>query len=198
MSALTDRFTKALAFATERHRDQRRKGTEIPYVSHLLGTCALALEAGADEDQAIAALLHDTLEDDAATFTELTELFGERVARIVRDCSDTEQRPKPPWRQRKERYIADLANHGDDSLLVSAADKLHNLRTIVSDYRKLGEDLWARFNPEADQVWYYSQLVALYRQRQSPLADELEATLGELLRLRDSSPHRGDENALPR
>lgn len=185
MALLTDRFKEALIFATERHHGQHRKGMDVPYVSHLLGTCALALEAGADEDQAIAALLHDTLEDGKATYHEILELFGERVARIVRECSDSEAEPKPPWRQRKEAYIAALGSHGDDTLLVSAADKLHNLRTIASDYRQEGEELWRRFNPEADPIWYYSELVALYRQRRSPLAAELEATLDDLLQQRD-------------
>ena len=140
MPDLTDRFVKALAFATERHGEQRRKGTEVPYVSHLLGTCALVLEAGGDEDEAIAALLHDTLEDQVATFDEVADVFGERVAGIVRECSDSEEDPKPSWKERKAAYLEALPHHSRSAILVSNADKLHNLRTIVADYRQIGSD----------------------------------------------------------
>ena len=184
MIDLTDRFVAALVFATERHGEQRRKGTEIPYVSHLLGTCALVLEAGGDEDEAIAGLLHDTLEDQVATFDEIAEEFGERVAGIVRECSDTQEYPKPPWRERKTAYLDALAHHSQSAVLVSNADKLHNLRTIVSDYRQVGEELWERFNPESDQAWYYSALAGAFTSLGSPLADELLGVLEELKRLR--------------
>ena len=183
MAELTDRFLNALTFASERHSEQKRKGTDVPYISHLIGTCALVLEAGGDEDEAIAALLHDALEDKAATYEEISDRFGDRVAGIVRECSDTEITPKPPWRERKQGYLAELAAHSDSAILVSSADKLHNLRTIVADYRQVGETLWERFNPDSNQVWYYSALAGVFAIRGSPLADELLATLDELKRL---------------
>lgn len=186
MTDLTDRFNEGLAFATDRHRHQVRKGTTIPYISHLLGTCALVLEAGGDEDEAIAALLHDALEDGVADFDEIASRFGTRVAQIVRECSDTEQDPKPPWRARKQGYIDALQTHSASAILVSNADKLHNLRTIVDDYREIGEELWERFNPDSDQVWYYTALAAEFTALDSPLADELTATLKELERARAS------------
>ena len=184
MTDLTDRFVRALAFAAERHVEQRRKGTEVPYVSHLLGTCALVLEAGGDEEEAIAGLLHDTLEDQVATYEEVADAFGTRVASIVRECSDTEEDPKPPWRERKMAYLESLPHHSRSAILVSNADKLHNLRTIVADYRQVGERLWERFNPESDQLWYYSALAEVFADLHSPLADELVASVDELKRLR--------------
>ena len=183
MTTLTDRFDMAMQFARQRHHGQSRKGTSIPYVSHLLATAALVLEAGGDEDQAIAGLLHDTLEDGKATALELVERFGERVARIVEDCSDTTENPKPPRRQRKERYIATLASHGRDSVLVSCADKLHNARAILADYRDHGEELWRRFNPEADSLWYYRTLSNAYLELGTPWSEELDRTVTELERL---------------
>jgi (p)ppGpp synthase/HD superfamily hydrolase len=191
---LTDRFDDALVFARQRHNTQIRKGSGVPYVSHLLGVSSLVLEAGGDEDQAIAGLLHDTLEDfdhTGVTFHEVAERFGERVARIVRDCSDAEPgsgEDKAPWRQRKETYIASLAGHADDSLLVSNADKLHNARSLLTDYLRVGPDLWSRFNPDADQLWYYRSLVEIFNTRRSPLAGELERTVSELASLVEQEP----------
>ncbi len=183
---LTERYDDALVFARQRHNTQVRKGSGVPYVSHLLGVSSLVLESGGDEDQAIAGLLHDTLEDfdhTGVTFDELVGRFGERVARIVRDCSDAEPgsgENKMPWRVRKEAYIAALEGHADDSLLVSNADKLHNARSIVADYVQMGPSLWRRFNPDADQLWYYRSLVAVFRRRGTPLAGELERTVTQL------------------
>lgn len=153
-------------------------------MSHLLGTCALVLKAGGDEEEAIAGLLHDTLEDQVATYEEVADAFGTRVASIVRECSDTEEDPKPPWRERKVAYLESLPHHSRSAILVSNADKLHNLRTIVADYRQVGERLWERFNPESDQLWYHSALAEVFADLHSPLADELLATLDELKRLR--------------
>ncbi|MGF1668624.1 MAG: HD domain-containing protein [Acidimicrobiia bacterium] len=186
---LTERFDDALVFARQRHNTQTRKGGGSPYVSHLLGVASLVLEAGGDEDQAIAGLLHDALENfeyTGVTYDELVGRFGERVARIVRDCSDAEPglgEDKLPWRPRKEAYIASLAEHDDDSLLVSNADKLHNARSILVDYERLGPSLWERFNPEADQLWYYRSLVAMFHRRQTPLAGELERIVTQLVAL---------------
>lgn len=147
---------------------------------------AHVLEAGGDEEEAIAGLLHDSLEDieyTQATYEELADLFGERVAGIVRDCSDAEPAPgveKEPWRQRKETYIARPLRHSPDSILVSNADKLHNARAILADYRLDGEELWKRFNPDTDQLWYYRSLADTYDQLGSPLADELHRVVTEL------------------
>lgn len=187
MSFLTDRFDRALIFARQRHNTQVRKGTAIPYLAHLMSTAALVLEAGGVEDQAIAGLLHDALEDREythATYGELVDLFGERVAGIVRECSHAEPElgaEKEAWRQRKERYIAGLQHHSVDSILVSNADKLHNARSILADYRIHREELWSRFNAgRNDQLWYYRSLADTYSQLGSPLADELDRVVTDL------------------
>lgn len=147
---LTARFSEALTLACELHRAQSRKGTQIPYVAHVLGVTALALEHGADEDEAIAAVLHDAVEDQggAPTAAVIRARFGDCVADIVLACSDTDVVPKPPWRARKEAYIAHVAHASPSVRLVSACDKLHNARAILSDYRELKEGLWARFSGE--------------------------------------------------
>lgn len=158
---LTDRFDEALGYASRLHREQRRKGSDIPYVSHLLGVASIALEIGADEDQAIAALLHDAVEDQggALRLAEIRARFGDRVARIVADCTDTDLEPKPPWRARKERYIAALATKPADSLLVSLADKTHNARAILDDLAVSGGAVWTRFTGGKDgSLWYYRAL----------------------------------------
>ena len=141
--ALSTRFVEALAFAIEAHGDQRRKGGEIPYVAHLLGASSLVLEAGGDEDMAIAGLLHDTIEDTDTTAGEIEARFGPRVAAIVEACTDSHEQPKPPWRERKERYLAHLrsAQTPTEVLVVSRADKLHNARAILMDYRDVGDEL---------------------------------------------------------
>ncbi|MGH9172048.1 MAG: HD domain-containing protein [Acidimicrobiales bacterium] len=169
MPVLTSRFTDAVAWANEIHGDQLRKGTAVPYISHLLAVSSLVLEAGGDEDQAIAALLHDAVEDTNVTVNEITQRCGEVVSRIVHECSDTEERPKPPWRDRKASYVAHLADASDAALLVSLADKVHNARSILSDYRQEDKALWARFSPQAGgakgQLWYYGALVTAFDRR---------------------------------
>lgn len=183
MTFLTERFDRALVFARQRHQTQIRKQTTIPYVAHLLSTAALVLEAGGDEDQAIAGLLHDALEDHdhtGATYDELVAEFGQRVADIVRDCSDTEAIPKPPWRERKQQYLEALRHHHPESVLVSNADKLHNARSVLSDYRVHREALWSRFNAGSDQLWYYRALADTYLDLGSPLAGELDRVVTEL------------------
>ncbi|HEY7703290.1 MAG TPA: HD domain-containing protein [Acidimicrobiia bacterium] len=183
---LTERFDGALVFARQRHEGQTRKGTDIPYISHLMSTAALVLEAGGDEDQAIAGLLHDSLEDSAhtkVTYHELVERFGERVARIVRDCSDQEPTPdedKEAWRPRKERYIGQIGRAPLESQLVANADKLHNARSILADYRRLGEGLWTRFNPESNQLWYYRTLADLFLAAGTALAMELDRVVSDM------------------
>jgi GTP pyrophosphokinase len=181
---LTPRFVDALTFAMEAHGDQTRKGGGIPYVSHLLGVASLVLEAGGDEDMAIAGLLHDTIEDTATTAEDIEARFGRRVAFIVVGCSDTDEKPKPPWRTRKERYIAHLRSPDvpEDVLTVSRADKLHNARSMLVDYRALGETFWTRFNAEVDeQLWYLSSLVDVFTERlPGPTTDELRRVRDEL------------------
>jgi (p)ppGpp synthase/HD superfamily hydrolase len=150
-----------------------------------MAVCALVLQDEGTEDEAIAALLHDAAEDQGgeARLREIADLFGEPVADIVGQCSDTFAQPKPPWRERKERYIAHLGEASPSALRVSLADKLDNARAIVSDYRRVGDALWARFNPEADQLWYYRALVTRFREidgLDSPMVDELERIVTEI------------------
>lgn len=161
---LSPRFRDALQYMYDLHEDQERRGSGIPYLGHLMGVAALALEFGADEDQAIAALLHDAAEDQggAETVKVIGERFGERVARIVLDCSDTLLADKPPWKERKARYLDHLAKAPAESQLVSACDKLYNLRTIVYDYRSLGESLWDRFGGGREgTLWYYREVTRI-------------------------------------
>jgi (p)ppGpp synthase/HD superfamily hydrolase len=184
---LTRRFDVALQLASALHHRQHRKGTRIPYIAHLMAVSAIVLEAGGDEELAIAALFHDAVEDQGGAATEKTirRLFGDRVADIVAECSDTDIEPKPPWRERKEAYLAHLKTASDDALLVSAADKLHNARAILADYRLLGDDLWERFNAsKTDQLWYYRQLVRAFRARGSTaLVEEFDRVVSEIEQL---------------
>jgi GTP pyrophosphokinase len=184
---LTSRFDEAYAYAARLHADQARKGTNIPYLSHLLAVASLVLEDGGSEDEAIAALLHDAVEDQGGqeTLAEIRNRFGERVAGIVESCSDTDTVPKPPWRERKERYIARIRQASSEVRRVSMADKLHNARSILRDYRVLGEGLWERFNAgKDDQLWYYRELVKAFREEgQSPMVDELNQVVSELEQL---------------
>jgi GTP pyrophosphokinase len=188
---LGPRFVEALGFAASLHRAQMRKGTGIPYVSHLLAVASIALENGAGEDEAVAALLHDAVEDQggAPTLAEIRRRFGDRVADIVAGCTDTDVVPKPPWRGRKEAYVAHVAFASASVRLVSAADKLHNARSILADYRLHGEEVWGRFTGgRSGTLWYYRALVnAFLAHGSSPLLDELERTVAELERLAAAS-----------
>ncbi|RUR80176.1 hypothetical protein PCC6912_30360 [Chlorogloeopsis fritschii PCC 6912] len=181
---LSQRFTEALNYATQLHANQVRKGSGVPYVAHLLGVASIALEYGANEDEAIAALLHDAIEDQggAATREEIRRRFGENVTAIVDGCTDADTTPKPPWRSRKEIYIAHLATASPSILLVSAADKLYNAQSILRDYRILGESVWQRFQGGKEgTLWYYRALVIAFQKTGSnPLFDELERVVAEL------------------
>ena len=185
--ALTSRFEEAITFATQLHAKQLRKGTTIPYIAHLLAVTALVLENGGDEDEAIAALLHDAIEDQggAATREVIRRQFGNRVVAIVDGCTDTEVVPKPPWRGRKEAYIAHLHQASPAVRLVSAADKLHNARTILADYRVLGDALWQRFTGGKDgTLWYYRSVVEALREvGPGPLVEELDRVVTEIEQL---------------
>ena len=155
------RFLRAFQFAADKHAGQTRKASTIPYIAHLMGVASLVLEAGGDEDLAIAALLHDVVEDCGGVpmLKEVRRRFGKRVAGIVDGCTDAYEIPKPPWRERKEAYLRRLKKENADTRLVSAADKLNNVRSILSDYRTLGESVWSRFNGGREgTLWYYRTL----------------------------------------
>lgn len=186
---MSGRFVDALEAAAVMFAGKKKKGSDIPYISHLLGTCAIALEHGANEDEAIAALLHDTIEDikPVAEARAAVGRFGPEVLRIVEACSDSDTHPKPPWRERKERTIAHLAGADRSVLLVSASDKLHNARAIVGDLRMIGAKVWERFNaPREEQLWYYRALVTAFRANPAhhpALVAELDRTVTEMERL---------------
>lgn len=181
---LGPRFEKALAFANRKHAGQTRKKTDIPYISHLLSVAGLVLEAGGDEDLAIAALLHDVVEDcgGAPVLKEIRSHFGRRVAHVVEGCTDTDVTPKPPWRKRKKDYIKHLRRSDKDIHLVSAADKLHNARAILVDYRELGESTWEHFQGKREgTLWYYRALVREFgRKNTNRLTRELKRVVTEL------------------
>jgi hypothetical protein len=185
---LSNRFGEAAAWASELHNDHLRKGTAIPYVSHLFAVASLVLEDGGSEDEAIAALLHDAVEDDKTTLDEIGARYGAAVAAMVDACSDTIETPKPPWRGRKAGYIAHLydPHTPEGALRVSAADKVHNARCVLADYKAIGDELWLRFNPDAQsadaQLWYYEALVEAFAQRrpESRLTEELDRIVSEL------------------
>jgi GTP pyrophosphokinase len=179
------RLADAAAFALAIHATQTRKGTDTPYISHLLGVASLVLEHGGDEDQAIAGLLHDAIEDQGAhQEAVIGERFGARVAAIVRGCTDADVIPKPPWQARKEAYIAHLEHAGADVLLVSCADKLHNARSICTDLHTHGLAVFDRFNAgQEGTIWYYSALAETFgRLMPGPLSAELGDTVSRMRR----------------
>ena len=181
---LSARFEEALAYAVGLHREQPRKGTGVPYVSHLLSVAALVLEHHGTEEQAIAALLHDAVEDQGGrpTAEAIRARFGDVVAEIVEGCTDTDVSPKPPWRERKEAYVARVRGEPAHVRLVSAADKLHNARTMVTDLRIHGDGFWSRFNAGRDEtLWYLGALVEAFREAgTTPIVEELARTVAEL------------------
>lgn len=181
---LTDRFATALSYAFELHREQKRKGTEIPYIGHLLEVAGIVIDYGGTEDEAIAALLHDAVEDQggAKTKEEIRNRFGKNVAGIVEGCTDTDEYPKPPWRARKDAYLKHIVHAQPSAILVSAADKLHNVRAILKDYRIVGENLWERFKGGKEgTLWYHRELVKAYRNViDLPVIDELDRVVSEL------------------
>jgi GTP pyrophosphokinase len=182
--AVSPRFVEALSYATFLHKDQVRKGTPVPYVAHLLGVCSIAFEHGAGEDEAIAALLHDAVEDQggAPVLEEIRKRFGDNVAMIVAGCTDADTIPKPPWEQRKRAYIEHLLSAPDSVRLVSCADKLHNARSILADYRLYGETLWPRFKGgRSGTLWYYRTLAdSFLKLGPARMAEELNRVVIEL------------------
>ena len=181
---LGQRFQKALLFAAQKHAGQARKASTIPYVAHLMGVASLVLEAGGDEDLAIAGLLHDVVEDCGGEkmLQQVRRRFGVRVATIVDGCTDAYVMPKAEWRARKQAYISRLPREGSDTRLVSAADKLNNVRSILSDYREIGESVWSRFNGGRDgTVWYYRTLLDEFmRDKPNRITRDLELAVNEL------------------
>jgi GTP pyrophosphokinase len=182
---LGPRFTDALGLANELHAGQTRKASQVPYLSHVLSVGATVLEYGGSEDVAIAALLHDVVEDCGGlqTVELLRSRFGNHVTDIVLGCSDTVEHPRPPWKQRKDRYLSHLADAGPEVLLVSAADKLHNLQSLLREERRLGPRLWLHFRAGRDgTLWYYEELLHIFRKTALPpeLVDQIERLVVEL------------------
>lgn len=191
----SDRFTDALVYAAELHATQRRKGSETPYIHHLLAVASLVGESGGSEEQVVAALLHDAIEDCITAVPDIREQisarYGDEVLAIVESCTDADTHPKPPWRARKEQYIARLREKppGSPALLVSCADKLHNARSILRDYRVVGEDLWSRFRGGRDgTLWYYAELADVFEVLGDVLGRELRLVVDELLEVTSVPP----------
>jgi (p)ppGpp synthase/HD superfamily hydrolase len=200
VAKLGPRFLRAFLFAAEMHAGQGRKASTVPYIAHLMGVASLVLEAGGNEDLAIAALLHDVVEDCGGTpmMKEVRRRFGKRVSNIVEGCTDTDIDPKPPWRARKENYLRHLRNADQDTRLVSAADKLHNVRSTLTDYREAGESIWARFNGGRDgTLWYYRALLdELLQRKPNRITRELELAVNELeLATKGKKPSRPGRTA---
>jgi GTP pyrophosphokinase len=190
---LGEAFDDALVYASDLHREQPRKGGVVPYISHLLGVTSLVIEEGGTETQAIAALLHDAVEDQGGLprLEEIRARFGDDVADIVLACTDSTEDPKPPWRARKEAYVAHLPVARPDALLVSVADKVHNARSILLDLRSDGVGMFDRFTGGREgTLWYYRTLVGTYRGIggfRSRLIDELDRVVTEIERIAGSS-----------
>jgi (p)ppGpp synthase/HD superfamily hydrolase len=184
---LSSRFEDALVYATQLHSQQIRKGSGVPYIAHLLSVAALVLEDGGDEEQAIAALLHDAIEDQGGDKTrqEIREKFGERVVSIVNGCTDAEVIPKPPWQERKQQYIEKMRHASAEVRRVSMADKLHNARSILADYHRGNPDIWSKFTGGKEgTLWYYRSLIEVNRQAGTNyLTEECDRIIRELERV---------------
>ncbi len=191
---LSERFDEALVFAHELHRAQLRKGSDVPYIHHLLAVTALVGEHGGDEDQVVAALLHDAIEDCITEVPDVREQigarFGDLVLQIVEACTDADTDPKPPWRERKEAYIARLRlkEPSNPALLVALADKVHNSQSILRDYRRIGDALWPRFRGGRDgTLWYYRELADAFKDKKlGPLGLEFERVVSSIHRYAES------------
>lgn len=174
---MTDRFALALTYAESLHREQRRKTSGCPYIAHLMGVSSLVMEAGGSEDECIAALLHDAVEDQggAETAAEIRRRFGPVVARIVAGCTE-DKRPSQSWRARKEAAVRDVPECSSSVLLVLSADKLHNVRSLLAEHRRVGERVWHSFRGGREgTLWYFRSMAdAIGRAGGSPLSDELE------------------------
>jgi (p)ppGpp synthase/HD superfamily hydrolase len=190
---LEKRFHNAFVLASLLHGNQLRKGSDTPYIAHLMAVCSLVLEAGGSEDQAIAALLHDSVEDQggAPMLDAIRVAFGDEVANIVTGCTDTDEEHKPSWRPRKERFLGRVPDMSYDVRLVVTADKLHNVRSILADYRQHGDELWTRFTGKKEgTLWYYATMTRLLIDSLGPdevklrnMTEELQRTVVELIGL---------------
>jgi (p)ppGpp synthase/HD superfamily hydrolase len=185
---LSEKFQEALIYATRAHGNQMRKKTGIPFIAHILGVTAIAMEYGANETEAISALLHDTVEDcgGAERLSDIRETFGDDVASIVDGCTDIYETPKPPWLKRKRAYIDHLKESDSSTRLVSASDKLHNTRAILAELRRHGLEVFDRFSGKKDgALWYYRTLVTAFRGHRdhADLIDELERVVSEIEKL---------------
>ncbi len=189
---LGPRLQRAFRYAAEKHDGQTRKQTAVPYLSHLMAVASLVLEAGGDEDMAIAALLHDVVEDCGGMprLREIRKQFGSRVAKIVEGCTDSFGEPKAEWVERKKDYLREVKHADAETRLVSASDKLHNVRTILADYRRHGEAIWTRFSGKKEgTLWYYRALCDEYRRRNpNRITRELEIVVAELERATGKKP----------
>jgi GTP pyrophosphokinase len=190
-----EKFEDALIYAARLHRDQARKGSDVPYVTHLLAVASIVSENGGTEDEVVAALLHDAPEDRGGRerLEEIRSRFGDEVAKIVDGCTDTYEDPKPDWRPRKEAYVAHVATAPAPVRLVSAADKLHNARSILADLRSLGDKLWDRFTGGKEgTLWYYRALVEAYAEAgKNPVVEELDRVVREIETLAERMEKQG-------
>lgn len=181
---LGPRFRRALSYAARIHARQFRKGTTRPYIAHLLGVTATVLTHGGDEEEAIAALLHDAVEDQGgeARLRDVRRKFGARVAKIVEGCTDSYGDEKPPWLERKKQYLRHLRKANASVRLVSAADKLYNAREVLMDLQKRGAEVWSRFKGGKNgTLWYYQQVAKILRDDGNPeLVSELSRVVREL------------------
>lgn len=187
MSLLSIRFVEALVYALGLHRRQKRKLLDVPYATHLMSVASIALEYGASEDEAIAALLHDAVEDQGgeSTYRTIHRRFGVTIADIVHECTDSYGEPKPPWRERKEAYLRRLAQASSSARLVKAADTLDNCRSLTHAYRRRGESVWNHFRGGRDgTLWYFRQTVETLKSfPPHPLVEELDRTVAQLAHL---------------
>jgi len=190
--AYSERVVLAFGMAHELHAGQRRKGTDAPYITHLMAVAALVGQHGGDEDTLIAALFHDAVEDQggAETLARIEDAFGPVVARLVEAATDAESHPKPPWRTRKEAHLARLANAPAEVRLLIAADKLHNARDLVFSLRRHGDSVWADFKGGREgTLWYYTEMLGILRDAWlHPILDELEHTIAMLHEAASSDP----------
>ena len=184
---LTARFESAMVMAAQLHAGQTRKDNKVPYLSHLMAVASLVLDYGGDEDQAIAALLHDTVEDQGGppTLDPIRGRFGDQVAGLVAGCTESLDTPKPSSLERKRIYLRSIPGKSAKTRFVSCADKLHNARSTVKDFRDVGDAIWARFNVgREDTLWYYTSLAdAFHDADPSPITDELKRVVHELVSL---------------
>ena len=194
-----EKFEDALTYTARLHKDQMRKGTGTPYVTHLLAVAAIVGENGGTEDETVAALLHDAPEDRGGKerLKDIRARFGDTVAEIVDGCTDTYEDPKPAWQPRKEAYVEHLATAPASARLVSAADKLHNARSILADLRSLGDELWDRFTGGKEgTLWYYHALVEAYAEAGSnPVVEELDRVVREIEALAERTAETGQRSA---